>query len=83
LHRGPPGLRADTPDHTRWKQIFEMKEPLAVLSPPGIAVAIAILGLIVLAFDLLHERAGGITSSTTALSALAAGATVSPTERVF
>ena len=60
-----------------------MKEPLAVLSPPGIAVAIAILGLIVLAFDLLHERAGGTTSSTTALSALAAGAIVSPTERVF
>ena len=60
-----------------------MKEPLAVFSPPRVAVAIAIIGLSVLAFDLLHERAGGATSSTTALSALAAGATVSPTERAL
>jgi hypothetical protein len=61
----------------------EMKEPLAVLSPPGVAVAVAIIGLIVIAFDLFHERAGGVTSSTTALAALAAGATVSPTERTW
>jgi hypothetical protein len=60
-----------------------MKEPLAVLSPPGIAVAIAIFGLIVLAFDLFHERPVGTPSSTTAVSALAVGATVSRTERTF
>jgi hypothetical protein len=60
-----------------------MKEPLGVPSPPALAAAIAIIGLIVVAFDLLHERAGETTSSTTALSALAAGATVSPTERAF
>jgi hypothetical protein len=60
-----------------------MKEPLAVLSPPGIAVAIAIFGLIALAFDFFHERPVGATSFTTAVSALAVGATVSPTERTF
>lgn len=60
-----------------------MKEPLAALSPPGVAVAIAIIGLIVIVFDLFHERAGRASSSTTALSALAAGATVSPTARAL
>jgi hypothetical protein len=58
-----------------------MKVPLVALSPPAVAVAIAILGLIVIAFDLFHERAGGAASSTTTeLAALAAGATISPTE---
>lgn len=61
----------------------EMKRPLAVFSPPGIAVSVAIIGLIVIAFDLFHERAGGATYPTTALAALAAGATVSPTERAW
>jgi hypothetical protein len=60
-----------------------MKEALAVFSPPGVAVAVAIIGLIAVGFDLFHERAGGATSSTTALAALAAGATVSPTERAW
>jgi hypothetical protein len=58
-----------------------MKVPLLVSSPPGVAVAIAIVGLIIIVFDLFHERAGGTASSTTTeLSALAAGATISPTE---
>jgi hypothetical protein len=58
-----------------------MKVPLLVLSPPGVAVAIAIVGLSITAFDLFHERADGTASSiTTELSALAAGATISPTE---
>jgi hypothetical protein len=61
----------------------EMKDPLAVFSPPGVAVAVAIIGLIGIAFDLFHEQAGTATSSTTALAALAAGATVSPTERAW
>lgn len=57
-----------------------MKVPLVALSPPAVAVAIAIVGLIVIAFDLFHERAGGAASTTTELAALAAGATISPTE---
>ena len=83
LDEADAGLRKESACFCPLKVGAEMKEPLAVLSPPGVAVAVAIIGLMVIAFDLFHERAGEVTSSTTALAALAAGATVSPTERTW
>jgi hypothetical protein len=59
-----------------------MKKLNMVPPPPAIALAIAIIGIGVIAFNLRQARQGETMSSaaTTALSARAAGATVSPTD---
>ena len=59
-----------------------MKRPIRVPSPPLIALAIAVIGIAIIAFSLRPDRHGETMTSatTTALSARAAGATVSPTD---
>ena len=59
-----------------------MKRLTTVPAPAAIALAIAVIGVSVMAFNLLHDRHDETMTSaaTTVLSAQAAGATVSPTD---
>jgi hypothetical protein len=61
---------------------MEMNMPTKVPPPPVIALAVAAVGIAVIAFNLRPDRHGETMSSVakTDLSARAAGATVSPTD---
>lgn len=63
-------------------QIPAMKRPARVPQPPVIALVVAIIGVVVIAFNLRPDRHGETMTSaaTTTSSAQAAGATVSPTD---
>ena len=61
-----------------------MKKLKTAPSPPLIALAIAIAGIVAIGLDLRYDRHTETTSApTTAASARAAGATVSPTDEAI